>query len=298
MSWVARATIIYPPLNSPLEASSTMDLLIALGIILTAVGAGLLGSLLGLGGGIIIVPALTLLFGYPMQEAIGASLVAVIATSTGSASYYVKEGTSNVRLGLILGVVTSLGGLIGALLAVYTDQYVLALLFGLMMLYTAYYMLRKSDSAGICPIGPCGGFDLSCRYEDGSEKVEYGVRNLGKGMAGSMVGGVTSGMLGVGGGVVNVPVMRLWMGVPLRAACATSNFMIGITALAGAIVYFQFGLIMAGLAAVVAIGVFCGSLLGSRLSKRLQGNTLKAIFSVVLIVVAILMFLKAAGVMP
>ncbi len=275
-----------------------MDPLIALGIALTAAGAGLLGSLLGLGGGIIIVPALTLLFGYPMQEAIGASLVAVIATSTGSASYYVEEGMSNVRLGLILGVVTSLGGLIGALAAVYTDQYILALLFGLMLLYTAYYMVKSSESAGICPMGPCGSLDLSCSYDEGGEKVEYGVKNLGKGMAGSLVGGVESGMLGVGGGVVNVPVMRLWMGVPMRAACATSNYMIGITALAGAIVYFQFGLIMAGLAAVVAIGVFCGSMLGSRLSRRVQGKALKTFFSFVLICVAILMFLKAAGVMP
>lgn len=281
-----------------MEASGNMDPLIALGIVLTAAAAGLLGSLLGLGGGIIIVPALTLLFGYPMQEAIGASLVAVIATSTGSASYYVEEGVSNVRLGLILGVVTSLGGLVGAMIAVYTDQYILALLFGLMLLYTAYYMIRSNDSAGICPIGPSGAFDLSCSYAEGEEKVEYGVKNLGKGMAGSLVGGVESGMLGVGGGVVNVPVMRLWMGVPMRAACATSNYMIGITALAGAIVYFQFGLIMAGLAAIVAIGVFCGSLVGSRLSKRLQGKALKTVFSVVLVSVAALMFLKAMGVMP
>ena len=275
-----------------------MDPLIALGIVLTAAAAGLLGSILGLGGGIIIVPALTLLFGYPMQEAIGASLVAVIATSTGSASHYVEEGTSNVRLGLILGVVTSLGGLIGAMVAVYTDQYILAFLFGLMLIYTAYYMIRSSESAGICPMAPCGKLDLSCSYQEGEERVEYGVRDLGKGMAGSLVGGVQSGLLGVGGGVINVPVMRLWMGVPMRAACATSNYMIGITALAGAIVYFQFGLIMAGLAAVVAIGVLCGSLLGSRLSRKVQGKALKTVFSVVLISVALLMFLKAVGVMP
>jgi hypothetical protein len=275
-----------------------MDPLIALGIVLTAVVAGLLGSLLGLGGGIIVVPALTLVFGYPMQEAIGASLVAVISTSVGSASRYVEEGTSNVRLGLILGIVTSLGGLAGAMVAIYTDQYVLALLFGLMLVYTAYYMFKSDESTGICPMGPCGKFDLSCSYQEGVEKVEYGVKNLGKGMAGALVGGVQSGLLGVGGGVINVPVMRLWMGVPMRAACATSNYMIGITALAGAIVYFQFGLIMAGLAAVVAIGVLCGSFLGSRLSRKVQGKALRNIFSVVLVSVALLMFLKAAGVFP
>ena len=275
-----------------------MDPLIAIGIALAAAVAGLLGSLLGLGGGIIIVPALTLLFGYPMQEAIGASLVAVIATSTGSASKYVEEGLSNVRLGLILGSVTSLGGLIGALIAVYTDQYILAFIFGLMLLYTAFFMVRSREGDDVCPVGPCGALDLSCRYEEGNGKVEYGVRNLGKGMAGSVLGGIESGMLGVGGGVVNVPVMRLWMGVPMRAACATSNYMIGITALAGAIVYYQFGLISAVLAAVVAIGVFGGARLGAMLSRRLQGRTLKAVFSVLLVSVAALMFLKAAGVMP
>ena len=275
-----------------------METLVALGIILFAVVAGLLGALLGLGGGIIIVPALTLVFGYPMQEAIGASLVAVIATSTGSASYYVEEGVSNVRLGLILGTVTSLGGLIGAIIAVYVDQYLLAGLFALMLLYTAFYMLRNREAESICPAGACGRFDLTCSYGDGSpeEKVEYGVRKLGKGMSGSLVGGVESGMLGVGGGVVNVPVMRLWMGVPLRAACATSNYMIGITALAGALVYYQFGLISAVLAAVVALGVFLGALLGSRLSRRMKGKALKAVFSIVLISIAGMMFLKAAGV--
>jgi uncharacterized membrane protein YfcA len=275
-----------------------MEPLVALGIILFAVVAGLLGSLLGLGGGIIIVPALTLVFGYPMQEAIGASLVAVIATSVGSASRYVGEGVSNVRLGLILGTVTSLGGLIGALIAVYLDQYLLAALFSLMLLYTAYYMLRNREGEGYCAAGTCNGFDLSCSYEDGEGRVEYGVEGLGKGMAGSLVGGVESGMLGVGGGVVNVPVMRLWMGVPLRAACATSNYMIGITALAGAIVYYQFGIISALLAAVVAVGVFVGAWAGSSLSARVSGKALRLTFTVVLVSVAGLMALKAAGVLP
>ncbi|MCU0861474.1 MAG: sulfite exporter TauE/SafE family protein, partial [Methanomassiliicoccales archaeon] len=236
--------------------------------------------------------------GYPMQEAIGASLVAVMSTSVGSASRYVGQRVSNVRLGLMLGTVTSLGGLVGALVAVYLDQYILAALFALMLLYTAFYMLRDRESETICTPGTCGGFDLSCAYAEGERTVEYGARNLGKGMAGSLVGGVQSGMLGVGGGVVNVPVMRLWMGVPLRAACATSNYMIGITALAGAIVYYQFGLIQALLAAVVAIGVFLGAVAGSRLSYRVQGRTLKLVFSVVLVSVAALMALKAVGVMP
>ncbi|MEM0448894.1 MAG: sulfite exporter TauE/SafE family protein [Methanomassiliicoccales archaeon] len=275
-----------------------MEPLTALGIILFASLAGLIGSLLGLGGGIIIVPVLALVFRYSMQQAIGTSLMAVIATSIGSSSKYVGQGLSNVRLGLVLSTVTSLGSLIGALFAVYMDQRLLAAVFAWVLLYTAFSMTREKSEEAVCASYDCGVLDLSCAYKEGDRDVEYATRNLGKGMLGSLTGGVQSGMLGVGGGVINVPVMRLWMGVPLRAACATSNYMIGLTALAGAIVYYQFGLIQALLAAVVAIGVFLGAVAGSRLSCRVQGRTLKLVFSVVLVSVAALMALKALGVMP
>jgi uncharacterized membrane protein YfcA len=277
-----------------------MELVSAIGIILFALLAGLLGALLGLGGGIIIIPALTLVFGYPMQEAIGASLVAVIASSVGSASHYIEQGLSNIRLGLILGIATSLGSLLGALVAVYTDQYILAAAFGALLLYTAIYMVRKRDAEDICPVDQGGSLDLSCSYTDRADdrQVEYGVRNLEKGMVASLGGGSLAGLLGVGGGIINVPIMKAWMGVPFRAACATSNFMIGLTALAGAIVYYEFGLINAVLAAIVAIGTFTGAMVGSRLSSQVQGSMLKLVFAVVLVAVAALMFLKAAGVMP
>jgi len=276
-----------------------MELLVALGILVFAVGAGLLGSLLGLGGGVIIIPVLTLLFGYPMQAAIGASLIAVIASSTGSASYYLEEGLSNIRLGMVLEVATTIGSVIGALIAVYTDQYILAAAFGLLLLYSALHMLRNAESDDVCPPGPCGPLDLSCEYQvKGEVKVSYGVRNLGKGMAASMGAGGMSGLLGVGGGIIKVPVMNLWMGVPMRAACATSNFMIGVTALTGAIVYYQFGEILPVLAGVVAVGAFIGAAFGSRIAHRVQGVGLKRMFAVVMVCVAVLMFLKAAGVLP
>jgi uncharacterized membrane protein YfcA len=277
-----------------------MDLVSAIGIVLFALAAGLLGALLGLGGGIIIIPALTLVFGYPMQEAIGASLVAVIASAVGSASHYVEQGLSNIRLGLILGIATSLGSLIGALVAVYTNQYILAAAFGMLLLYTAIYMIRKRNAVDdVCPVDQGGRMDLSCSYIDcdNGKPVEYGVRNLEKGMVASLGGGSVAGLLGVGGGIINVPIMKAWMGVPFRAACATSNFMIGLTALAGAIVYYEFGLINAVLAAIVALGTFTGAMAGSRLSSKVQGGMLKLIFAIVLIAVAVLMFLKAAGVM-
>ena len=275
-----------------------MDLFTLLGVIFFAVLAGLLGSLLGLGGGVIIIPALTLVFNIPMQEAIGASLIAVIASSTGSASYYVEEGLTNIRLAMVLETATTLGSVIGALIAVYTNQYILAAAFGALLLYSSYYMLRRLESTCTNPVGQCGPFDLSCSYVDkaSQEQVEYGVKNLGKGLAASLGAGGTSGLLGVGGGIIKVPVMNLWMGVPMRAACATSNFMIGVTALAGAIVYYQFDQINPTLAAMVAVGTFAGAAFGSRTSHRVDSGQLKRIFAFVMIAVAILMFLKAAGV--
>ncbi len=271
----------------------------ALGIMVFALLAGLLGALLGLGGGVIIIPALTLVFGYPMQAAIGASLMAVIASSTGSASYYVEEGLSNIRLGMVLEITTTMGSIIGALVAVYTDQYLLAAAFGVLLLYSSIFMIRRPETTCTQKPGPCGPLDLSCSYTEKSDgqKVEYGVKRLGRGMLASLVAGGESGLLGVGGGIIKVPVMNLWMGVPMRAACATSNFMIGVTALAGAIVYYQFGQVQPVLAGVVAVGAFFGAAFGSRFAHRVNANQLKRLFAVLMMFVAVLMFLKAAGVM-
>jgi len=277
-----------------------MELLAALGILFFSVLAGVLGALLGLGGGVVIVPALTLVFGYPMQYAIGASLIAVIASSTGSASYYVEEGLSNIRLAMVLEVATTLGSLLGALVALYLEQWILAAAFGVLLLYSAYHMLSRSEETCIVPPAPCGPFDLSCSYEEKPEgkQVEYGVKNLGRGMGASLGAGGMAGLLGVGGGIIKVPVMNLWMGVPMRAACATSNFMIGVTALAGAIIYYEFGNITPTLAATVAVGVFAGAAIGTRVSGKIDAVSLKKVFAAVIIIVAVLMFLKAAGVLP
>ncbi|MGD1060693.1 MAG: sulfite exporter TauE/SafE family protein [Methanomassiliicoccales archaeon] len=275
-----------------------MDLVSALGILAFSALAGLLGALFGIGGGVIVIPALTLGFGYDMRLAIGASLIAVIASSTGAATRYVEKGQTNIRLAMVLEVATTAGAVVGAFVAVYLNQFILALAFGLVLIYAAYYMLRRSESVCIGEPGLCSGFDLNCKYTDVAEgrEVEYGVKNLGRGMAASAGAGGISGLLGVGGGIIKVPVMNLWMGVPMRAACATSNFMIGVTALAGAIVHYGYGDVVPVLAATVAIGVFAGAAVGTRLTDKIRGPKLKQAFAVVLILVAALMFLQAAGV--
>lgn len=265
------------------------------GVLLAALLAGLIGSLLGLGGGIIIIPALTIVFGLPIKEVIGASLIGVIATSTGAATRYLDDGIVNVRLGMVMEPATTLGSIVGAFLAVYLDQHVLAGAFSLVLIYASYYMYRRPQ---VTIHGHERYHDsLSCQYKDPltDETVSYRVRNLGRGLLASFGAGNMSGMLGVGGGTVKVPVMNIWMGVPMRAATATSNFMIGVTALAGAAVLYVNGLIPPILTALVAVGVFAGANIGPRLSQRTAGGSLRRFFAVMMVIIAILMLLKAAG---
>ena len=276
-----------------------MDPVTALLIIAFSIVAGLIGSLLGLGGGLIIIPALTLALGFNMQEAVGASLIGVIATSTGAASRYVQQGYVNVKLGMLLETTTTIGSIIGAIIAIYTDQKILALVFAVMLSYSAIYMLRKPERT----ISPASAeldgqmLDLSCTYTDRrtGKDVCYGVKGIKTGMGAGLIAGATSGMLGIGGGVIKVPVMNTCMCVPMKAATATSNFMIGVTALAGAVVYYSYGLISPVLAATVAVGVIVGAFIGTRLTLSSDGRRLRTFFSLFLIGIAVLMVLKAAG---
>jgi uncharacterized membrane protein YfcA len=276
-----------------------MDPLTALLIIAFSIIAGLIGSLLGLGGGLIIIPALTLALGFNMQEAVGASLIGVIATSTGAASRYVQQGFVNVKLGMLLETTTTIGSIIGALIAIYTDQKILALVFALILTYSAYYMLRRPERTISPESAELNGqmLDLSCTYTDtrSGKEICYGVRGIKTGMGAGLLAGATSGMLGIGGGVIKVPVMNTCMCVPMKAATATSNFMIGVTALAGAVVYYSYGLISPVLAATVAVGVIIGAFVGTRLTFSSEGRNLRTFFSLFLIGIAVLMVLKAAG---
>jgi uncharacterized membrane protein YfcA len=245
--------------------------------------AGLFGSLLGLGGGVLIVPLLTLGFGLPLREAVGVSLVSVIMTSSAAAGVYLERHVANLRLGMNLELFTALGALVGGSVAFLLDERLLALLFAVLLAYIAFTMIRRRQGPEAEPTGDEGAPD------------GYVVRNMGKGVVGATFAGVVSALLGVGGGIIKVPLMHLTMGVPLRVATATSNLMIGITAAASAVIYLLRGEIDPYVAAPTAIGVFLGATLGSRIAPRIDLRYLRALFVVVLIYVAIQMFLKAIG---
>jgi uncharacterized protein len=287
------------------------------GLLLIAGGAaaGVFGSLLGLGGGILIVPLLTLGFGLPLREAVGVSLVCVIVTSGASAAVYLERRVANLRLGMVLELFTAIGAVIGGAVAFLLDERLLAGLFAAMLAYVAVTMLRSStrrssdsrpvelDTASAAagsaieassPVTP----DLSPVPPTATERLsgdDYRVHRLGPGAVGSVIAGVLSALLGIGGGIVKVPVMHLVMGVPLRVATATSNLMIGITASTSAIVYLLRGGIDPYAAGPAALGVFLGASLGSRTAHRVDVRVLRLLFVVVLLYTAFEMLRRAIG---
>jgi hypothetical protein len=258
--------------------------------------AGLLGSLVGVGGGIIVVPTLALLLGVDIRHAIAASIVAVVATSSASASTYVRDHIANIRLGMLLETVTVAGAIVGAMLAGGVSARVLYLCFGVLALWTCWNMLRKKPANGHSapPDQLAERLSLHATYHDRASgtDVAYKVSHTRMGLGTSWLAGVVSGLLGVGGGIIKVPVMNLLMSVPVKAATATSNFMIGITAASGAAVYLARGEILPFVAAPVAIGTILGSKIGARLLPRLHGDTIKKLFAALLAVTATQMLLK------
>jgi len=244
--------------------------------------AGLLGSVLGLGGGILIIPMLTLVFGVPMREAIGASLVCVIATSSGAASLYVRRRLCDIRLGMTLELATPLGAVAGGVIAGMLKPQILSVLFSIVLLYTAWTMLPKKDES------------RNAR-DSGDGEPSYKTTRLPLGMGASFFAGNVSGLLGVGGGIVKVPVMYMIMRVPLKTAIATSNFMIGVTASAGAFVYFSRGEVHPLVAGSTMLGVFVGATLGSRLLPRIRAEYLKKAFVFVLLYLSLEMFFRGLG---
>ncbi len=220
--------------------------------------AGGVGALAGLGGGIIITPILAIYFGVPMHQAIGVSLMAVIATSTATSSVYVERGVSNIRLGMTLEIATTLGAAVAAVVAGYIDRRTLAILFSLFLLYTAGSMVKKAWGTR--------------NAEHETEIPKYEIRRYPAGLAASLLAGGFSGLLGIGGGPIKVPIMYLFMGVPLRVAAATSNFMIGVTAATSAYIYYGRGDIPLHIAAPIVIGVFTGSLVGAKISPRVRST--------------------------
>lgn len=264
-----------------------------------AVAAGFAGALLGLGGGIIIVPGLTLLLGVDIRFAIGASIVSVIATSSGASAAYVKERLANVRVGMFLEVATTLGAITGAFLAGMISGRWLYLMFALLLAFTAVAMWRRPGRGRSQekPDRLADRLELHAEgvAEPGGAVGSYRVSRSRLGLALSYVAGVVSALLGVGGGVMKVPTMTLGMGIPLKAASATSNFMIGVTAAASAGVYFTRGDINPFIAGPVAIGVLVGAIAGARVIRHVHTRLLRIAFTIVLVFISVEMFRKGVA---
>lgn len=257
-------------------------------ILLVGLIVGALGAMLGIGGGVLLIPLLTGFLGVPIKTAIGTSILSVIATSSAAGAVYVGRGLTHSRLAMVLEIATTAGALAGGITAVLISPHLLTALFALVLVYVSYSMrkLPRQDKTAV----PTGVMDTSYVDPLTGEAVTYGIRRLRLGMGASFIAGNISGLLGIGGGIIKVPIMSLVMGVPLRASIATSNFMIGITAATSAIIYFAKGYIDPTIAIPTALGVLAGAQLGTRLGGRLRSSKLKQFFQFLLLFFAIQMF--------
>lgn len=246
--------------------------------------AGFLGALTGLGGGVVIVPLLTLVFHVDLKYAIGAALVSVIATSSGAAAAYVKEGYSNVRVGMFLEIATTIGALSGAALALYLKASVIAVIFGLVLIYSAYTSIREQphDSIKQQPDRIAAWLRMDSTYPTEHGLQSYHVSGIPLGFVLMYVAGVLSGLLGIGSGAVKVLAMDKAMKLPFKVSTTTSNFMIGVTAAASAGIYLSRGYIDPGLAMPVMLGVLIGSLAGARILAGANVKILRIVFSTVI----------------
>ena len=274
---------------------------------LIAVLAGFLGSLVGLGGGIIITPALTILFGFDIKYAIGASIVAVIATSSGSAIAFVKDHVSNMRVGMFLEVFTTAGGVVGALMAGVFSSKLLYIFFSLILLNSFYGMLKKTglitklkkEEEKVENDKYADKYKLNSTYYDKAtgETVKYNVTNVPQGSLVMFGAGFASGLLGIGSGAFKVVALDTYMKLPIKVSTATSNFMMGVTATASALIYFFNDTINPVVAAPIAIGTLIGSRTGAKVMQRLDAKYIRYIFLPILLFTIINMFLKGLGVL-
>lgn len=264
----------------------------------TSVVAGFVGGLMGLGGGVILVPVLVTFLDVPLRLALGASLMGVVATSTAGAATYVRQGLSNLRLGLLLSAVAVAGALLGIVVGKVVGERIVTGLLAAMLMLAAWAMLRRPGDRRVEP-GTGTAVErrlhLDGAYFDPSSqsRIEYGIRHLWSGTAFMFLAGIVSSMLGVGGGVVQIPVMDSLMWVPMKAATATSNFMIGITAATGAVAYIAMGEVHPAVAAPVVVGVFLGSTIGAKVMPRVRDNRLRIFFVLLMVLLALDMAYKA-----
>jgi uncharacterized protein len=264
-------------------------------ILVGAFLAGFLGSLTGLGGGVVIIPLLTLGFGVDIRYAIGSSLVAVIATSSGSAVAYVKEGFSNIRLGMFLEVATTSGAILGAFLAIYAPTHLIAVTFGvILILSSASSFLTKPANPDIAGSKVATRLRLNSQYPVDGGLQPYGVHRVYGGFGVMAVAGMLSGLLGIGSGALKVVAMDTVMRVPFKVSTTTSNFMIGVTAAASAGVYLYRGYIDPGISMPVVLGVLGGAYLGSRILTTARPAWLRIIFTIVVVSLALEMIYNGA----
>ena len=291
---------------------------VMLAMLFTAGAAtGILGAMLGTGGGVFLIPILLLGFHVPMHYAVATSIITVVATSCAVASANVERGTANMRLGMMLEIATSIGAIVGGLSVAKMDPRLLEGLFAVVLVPTAVLMWRgrteraaagdEKSIGSAPPVRPQSASErsndvaelgqLGQRYFDSQSgrEVSYRIRRLPGGMAISFVAGLLSGMLGIGGGVFKVPALHLMCGMPIKAAAATSNFMIGVTATASAFLYFGRGQVWTEVTAAVVLGVLAGSVVGSVVSQRVGGKVTNRLFAVLLIGVAVQMFFRVFG---
>lgn len=253
---------------------------------------GFVGALLGLGGGVFLVPLLTLALHLPIRIAIGASLISVIATASASSTVNLNRGLVNMRLGLVLEVATSIGGLAGGVIAALMSQRQLFLVFGGTLVAMGVLVLARSGRRNVIADSDAEPGLLGGRLQEGERTYVYRVKRLPLGLGASLGAGAISGLLGVGGGIVKVPALNTFCGIPIRVAAATSAFMIGVTAAASSFIYWNRGDVAPAVSAAVALGALPAGLLGARLSDRFQARSLKILMAIVLLAVGARMGLE------
>lgn len=253
--------------------------------------AGLVGSLTGLGGGVIIIPMLTLVFGVDIHYAIGASLISVIATSSGAAAAYVKEGISNIRIGMFLEIATTLGAVGGAMLAVYAPTHTIAIIFGFVLIFSAALSLKKRNEIVVkTPAGKLSDIlKMNSSYPTAKGEIQYAAHNIPGGFFMMVVAGIISGLLGIGSGALKVIAMDNFMKLPFKVSTTTSNFMIGVTAAASAGIYMQRGYINPGLSMPVVLGVIAGAFFGSKILVKSETKWLRILFAIIITFLALQM---------
>jgi len=257
--------------------------------------AGMIGALTGLGGGVVLVPLLTLVFKVDIHYAIGTSLVAVIATSSGAAAAYVKEGITNIRLGMFMEIATTAGALIGTMIIVYTPTNIIAVIFGAILIFSALMTLRKRNTDHIeteTKSMLAERLRLNSNYPSKDGLVNYKIKHVPAGFVMMLGAGILSSLLGIGSGAFKVLAMDNVMRIPFKVSTTTSNFMIGVTAAASSILYFHRGYIDPVLTFPVVIGVFAGAMLGARILIGSGVKILRIVFSIVITFVAAEMIYK------